>query len=83
MDQLEREGFRVKSLLLASVEKVPDDANVLAVIGPKNLFSTKKSRGLRRISIKVGSCISALTPTLKQTSSHFWQALGWRRATIS
>ena len=76
MDQLEREGFRVKSLLLASVEKVPDDANVLAVIGPKKPFLNEEIERIKAYLDKGGKLYLCLDPNTQTNLEPFLASLG-------
>jgi len=76
VDQLEREGFRVKSLLLASVEKVPDDANVLAVIGPKKPFLDEEIERIKAYLDKGGKLYLCLDPNTQTNLEPFLADLG-------
>lgn len=75
-DQLEREGFRVKSLLLASVAKVPEDAKVLAIVGPKKPFLDEEIERVKAYLDKGGKLYLCLDPNTQTNLEPLLSNLG-------
>lgn len=59
---LENENYEVKKLLLASVEKVPDDCNLVMVTGPTRPFLTQELPALDNYLKQGGRALFLLSP---------------------
>jgi len=73
-DQLIRQNIKVEPLLLANVEKVPEDANALTIIGPRFDYSERDLGLLTDYWQRKGRLFVALGPTGKKPGLDGWFA---------
>lgn len=76
VDQLENEGFRVKSLLLANVQGVPEDADALAIIGPRRPFLKEELERIKAYIEKNGKILVCLDPDTPSNLESFLAEYG-------
>lgn len=69
-------AYEVKPLDLATLPKIPDDANVVAIMGPKNLFLESELKVLREYLRVGGNLLVAIDPGLKHNLGPFVQEFG-------
>lgn len=69
-------AYEVKPLDFVAVAKVPDDASVVAIIGPKNLFLENELKILREYAKAGGSLFIAVDPGLKHNLGSFLKDFG-------
>jgi ABC-type uncharacterized transport system involved in gliding motility auxiliary subunit len=62
-DLLEREGYVVKKLSLVTEKKIPDDAEVLVVSGPKQKYLDKEVKILEKYLMNGGKMMAMLDPS--------------------
>ncbi len=75
-EALNDNAYEVKSLDLMTLKKVPDDANVVAIIGPKNLFLENELKSLRDYAKAGGNFLIAVDPGLKHNLAPFLKEFG-------
>lgn len=59
---LKRQNFKVEKLLLFGEEKIPDDCDVLNIIGPTKSFSSHEIETLREYLASGGKCLIMIDP---------------------
>lgn len=69
---LSRQNLKVAALTLANVEKVPDDASVLAILGPRFDYSERDLSLLTDYWERKGRLFITLGPTGKKTALDAW-----------
>lgn len=69
-------GYEVKPLDFLTVQKVPDDASVVAIMGPKNIFLENELKILRDYAKAGGSFFIGADPGLKHDLGNFLKEFG-------
>jgi ABC-type uncharacterized transport system involved in gliding motility auxiliary subunit len=69
-------AYEVKPLDLTTVPKVPDDAAVVAIIGPKNIFLEGELKSLREYAKIGGSLLIGVDPGVKHNLAPFLKEFG-------
>ncbi|OQW53388.1 MAG: hypothetical protein A4S09_07250 [Proteobacteria bacterium SG_bin7] len=69
-------GYEVKPLDFMTLQKIPDDASVVAIIGPKNLFLENELKILRDYARAGGSLLIGADPGLKHDLGNFLKDFG-------
>jgi len=63
MDLLEREGYEVKKLSLVTDKKIPDDAEVIVIAGPRQKILDKEKKILSKYLDDGGKMLALLDPS--------------------
>ena len=72
---LEQENYDLKTVNLITTDKVPEDASVVAVVGPTSPFQEGEAEALRKFLEAGGKIVLCLDP-LDKTGAHFFSHTG-------
>jgi hypothetical protein len=73
-EQLTRQNLKVEALALANLDKVPDDASALVILGPRFEYSTRDIKLLTDYWDRKGRLFIATGPTGRNTNLNGWLA---------